>query len=112
MLQQISFIIRKIEHTLVLLIDRFDSSRIVVEGLAGELWLRVGFWVRFDDLFAMHVQDFVDVDNELEDDDETLRVAIVIGVFEGQCTQEVECRKSVGRDLNWIGWIIEMIIVK
>lgn len=48
----------------------------------------------------MHVQDFVDVDNELEDDDETLRVAIVIGVFEGQCTQEVECRKSVGRDLN------------
>jgi hypothetical protein len=32
----------------------------------------------------------VDVDNELEDDDDILRVSVVIGVFDGQRTHEVE----------------------
>jgi hypothetical protein len=47
-----------------------------------------------------HVQDFVEADRELEDDEETLRVAVVIGVFDGHSTHDVECRYSVGTDLS------------
>lgn len=50
----------------------------------------------------IHVHDFVDVELDVDDDDdkETLLVSVVIGVFDGQCTQEVERRKSVGNDLD------------
>jgi hypothetical protein len=86
--------------TFCLIVCRFESSITVEECLAGELWLRCGFWIIFDDWFVIHVQDFVDVDIELEEDDDILRVSVVIGVFDGQSTHEVEWRKSVGSDLN------------
>ena len=81
--------------TFCLIVCRFESSVRLEEPLAGELWLRCGCWIIFDDLFIVHVQDLI----ELEDDDEELLV-VVIGVLDGQSTQEVEWRKSVGRDLH------------
>ncbi len=80
----------------------FESSMTTEEGLAGELWLRCGCGMIFDDRFVIHVQDLVDVDNELEEDDDILCVPVVIGVLDGQSTHEVEWRKSVGSDLNQI----------
>ncbi len=75
--------------TFCLVVCRFESSiTIADEDLAGELWLRCGCWLRFDDRLVIHVQDFVEVDSELEEVDDILR----IGVFDGQSTHEVEWR--------------------
>jgi hypothetical protein len=39
---------------------------------------------------VIQVHDLVDVDIELEEEDDILRVSVVIGVFDGQKTQEIE----------------------
>ena len=41
-------------------------------------------------LFVVHVQDLIDVVMELDDDEDALCVTVVIGVLDGQQTQEVE----------------------
>ncbi len=90
------WIIENVKLTFCLCVCRFESSKMAEEGLAGELWLRCGCWIRF----VIQVHDLVDVDIELEEEDDILRVSVVIGVFDGQKTQEIEWRKSVGSDLN------------
>jgi len=99
MIHEIFWILHK-RFTFCLIVCRFESSITFEEGLAGELWLRCGCLIIFDDRFVIHVQDLVDVDIELEEDDDILRVSVVIGVFDGQSTHEVEWRKSVGSDLK------------
>ena len=82
---------RETRFTFCLFICRLESSTPVDEGLAGELWLRWGWDTELDDRFVIHVHDRVEADIEL-DEEETLRVSVVIGVFNGQSTHDVEWR--------------------
>jgi hypothetical protein len=41
-------------------------------------------------LLVRHVQDLIDVDIEFDDVDEILSASVVIGVFDGQHTHDVE----------------------